>query len=822
MTFCIFFFVSFAVDLYSDIKGDEKQITSSHTTSASTYRTNSGVININDIPLPPDLSETIIFQSAVFIEDGVRYRSIHHRIDPKSLKLYRIYYSKYVRWCMGFAIFVNLILAFFEYPTSFTLSADSRFRDSTWHMPEPHCGITESIEILCLLVFLIDCSFKFYLLGWKRFFRKPWQVLYVLMILLSFIDVILSIAFCVFRKEPYPDKIPYSLRLRRFCRPMFFLLSSTIMKKFVKAVVLTLPQIFSVLVLLVLHLYVFAMIGLLVFPRPVVSNGNGTNSSDVNASSLFPHIDLVNASNLSYSYYAELEGNTYFDSVSDAFVSLLVLLTTANHPDIMMPIYQYNRFSSLYFILFLGIGAFLILNLLIAATYNQFKGFFQKSLQSSFNRRRVAFRAAFTLLARKTQQMQQKRGTRLSYVQEVASKELIRRLLQRARIPAKQLPQMYNTLEGINSPYLNWHQFREVFDLVSKEPMQQHQTRLRFYGRWRWFQWVQFAIRHKFFYYFTYALSVVNVVLMTVELQISYDDSLSRTDSRLAYYNLVFVVYYVFEQALKLLGLGFKGYFRSYGNIYEGVITIILVLMEILVLAFSSEIVTSHENIASIFHYDTTIRIMNIFIVFRLLRIVAHIKSLRILISIIVDLVKNLSGFMGLMAIAYYFFALLGMALFFDVDGPSSKPVDESGQSWSEKCGTYDNLSYYANNFHDFGSSLVTLWDVMIVNNWFVFLEKFARDSMLGGWSRLYFIVWWLIAAIIGMNLFVSLVLDTFLIKWEAFYNRQNPDEGMLDGDVDTFADSSTWEGTSTSAENIVSFSVNFHFLQRIYIIFLL
>lgn len=792
------------VDIYADLKRTDQDRTSSHFTTSSSQRTNS-VMNINDLPLPTDLSETTIFQSAVFIEDGVHYRSIHHSIDPTPLKLYRIYYHKYVRWCLGLFIFINLILAFFEYPTSLTLSSDSRFRDRLWHMTELHCGVTESIEILCLLVFLLDCSFKFYLIGWKRFVRKPWLVLYAVMLVLSFVDLFMSLIFCI---AGYKHSLLYTLRLRRFCRPLFFLLSSTIMKKFAKAVVLTLPQIFSVLVLLVLHLYIFAMIGLLVFPRsPYLSNSNQTNSSNVSSNASVDPMDINGSQIHPYSYYAELEGSEYFSSVSQAFVSLLVLLTTANHPDVMIPIYQYNRFSSIYFVLFLGIGTFLILNLLIAATYNQFKGFFQKSLQSSFLRRRVAFRAAFTLLARKTSELQQERGSRLSYVQEVASKDLIRRLLQKARIPGKQLPQMYPKLETIPSHCLNWHQFREIFDLVSKEPTQKHQGRLLFYGKWRWLQWIQFAVRHRFFYYFTYAISVVNVILITIELEVSYDNSLKRADSRLAYYNLVFVVYYILEQVLKLIGHGFRGYFRSYGNIYEGILTLVLVFLEILVLAFSSEATTQlHEN-SAVVHYDMVIRIMNIIIVLRLLRIVAHVKSLRILISIIIDLFKNLSGFAGLMIITYYLFALLGMELFVDVDGPSQK--EESGdKSWSDTCGTYDNLNYYANNFHDFASSLMTLWDVMVVNNWFVFLDKFARDSMLSGWSRLYFIVWWLIAAIMGMNLFVSLVLDTFVIKWEAVHGRRlrQEDEGVQDGDLDRFSGSNNWEASSSSAENLVSY----------------
>ena len=797
--------LSAAVDLYADLKGREQEHTSSHETTASSVRINS-VININDIPMPTDISEKVVFQSAVFIEDGINYQSIHHRIDTASLKFYRVYYSRYVRWCLGFVIFINLMLAFVEYPTSLTLSSDIHFRKTNWHTADPHCGITESIELLCLLCFLIDCGIQMYLLGWRRFIKKPWLIVYSLMIIISFVDVGVSLSFCDTRANSSTRSLWYSIRVRRYCRPIFFLLSSSIMKKFIKAVVLTLPQIFSVLSLLLLHLYVFAMIGLLVFPRSPsykFSNGSYPIPNPDYAMNLQPNVTLTQ-NNLSYSHYAQLEGKKYFSSVTQAFISLLVLLTTANHPDVMMPIYQYNRFSSIYFIVFLGIGTFLILNLLIAATYNQFKGFFQDSLQGSFFRRRVAFRAAFTLLAKKTHQLQQKGGSRLCYVQEVVSKDFVRRLLQKARIPRKLVPQMYTKLETMTSSHcLNWQQFKDVFDLVSKEPTKTHRERMPYYGRFRWLQWVQLIIRHRFFSYFTYVLSIINVLLITIELQISYENALERADSRLAYYNLVFVLYYILEQTLKLIGYGLKGYFQSFGNVYEGSLTLILVVIEIMVISCSKGAFATHSNRNNLFHYATAIRVMNIVIVFRLLRIVAHVQRLRILISIIIDLFKNLRGFAGLMVIIYYIFALLGMSLFPDVDGESQKLDEDTGDSWSNTCGTFDNLNYYANNFHDFGSSVVTLWDVMVVNNWYVFLEKYARDSLLKSWSSIYFIAWWLMATIIGTNLFVSLVLDTFLIRWDAVHGSRDDDEGNVNA-RELLTNSGNWDITA-SREQMVS-----------------
>jgi two pore calcium channel protein 2 len=784
------------VDLYADLK--PKESTSTEENPSISDRTS--LLNINDLPLPANTvntSETPVIQSTVFIEDGIYHRSIHHKIDPTSLKIYRIYYSRPVRWLLGIVIFINLMLSFFEFPSSMSLSSDYRFRDITWHWPEPGCGVTEGIEIVCLLVFLVDCYAKFYLLGWRRFITRPWFVLYAIMVVISFVDMIVSLSFCEHRGS-FPISLGYTLRIRRFFRPLFFIISSSIMKKFAKAAIKTLPQIFTVLFLLALHIYVFAMFGLLVFPRepqPI----NGTNETGYTPSG--HSIPFENSSSSSpitnYSHYEHLESGKYFGNIFDALTSLLVLLTTANHPDVMIPIYQFNRFSSLYFILFLGLGAFIILNLLIAVTYNQFRGFFLKSLMSSFHRRRVAFRAAFTILAKQTRKL---RGSSRPPSIELVSKDLVRQLLRKMHLSEKKISLMFTKLETTGGTVnqhqtqtqthtVNWQQFRDIFDVVDQDP---HETRgtsneseSEYYTNYRPFQWFQLGIRHRFFNYFTYVISVVNVLLVTIELEIAYDESFTRADSRLAYYNLFFVIYYTVEQVLKLVGYGCRRYFRSIGNVYEGVVTCALLFLEFLVLVLYDSPKHSHDPLVDIQYLNIIIRLMNIFIVLRLLRILVQVSYLRLLTSTMVDLIWNVRGFFGIIIVVYYLFAFLGMELFDDVDGPTKTchPAPD-----------YDNLLYFGNNFHDFASSLVTLWDVMVVNNWFIFLDKFACDSRFGKWAKLYFIAWWLVSAIICMNLFISLVLEIFLIKWEV-WQRRNLDERTQMGTLEESGDQTESSG---------------------------
>ena len=54
------------------------------------------------------------------------------------------------------------------------------------------------------------------------------------------------------------------------------------------------------------------------------------------------------------------EGHEYFPDFSSAMVHMLVLLTTANYPDVMMPAYNASRPSVLFFVSFLLVGLFFL------------------------------------------------------------------------------------------------------------------------------------------------------------------------------------------------------------------------------------------------------------------------------------------------------------------------------------------------------------------------------------------------------------------------------------------------------------------------------
>ena len=63
------------------------------------------------------------------------------------------------------------------------------------------------------------------------------------------------------------------------------------------------------------------------------------------------------------------EGVQYFPTYADSCFNMLVLLTTDNSPDIMLPAYEHSRPMVIFFIVYLLVGVFLLMNIFMAIFY---------------------------------------------------------------------------------------------------------------------------------------------------------------------------------------------------------------------------------------------------------------------------------------------------------------------------------------------------------------------------------------------------------------------------------------------------------------------
>jgi len=75
------------------------------------------------------------------------------------------------------------------------------------------------------------------------------------------------------------------------------------------------------------------------------------------------------------------------------------LFTTSNFPDILFPYWKVNNLTAIYFIGFLLIGLYMLLNLMLSVFYNSYKHQFEKKIEKYDNMRREFLQQEFTSIA---------------------------------------------------------------------------------------------------------------------------------------------------------------------------------------------------------------------------------------------------------------------------------------------------------------------------------------------------------------------------------------------------------------------------------------
>ncbi|KFV65055.1 Two pore calcium channel protein 2, partial [Dryobates pubescens] len=667
-------------------------------------------------------NDLYINQAIVFIEDAIQYRSINHRVDSRSLGLYRWYYSRACQWILSLTITVILALAFIEKPSSLTITSDVRYRLPAW---DPPCGLTESIELLCLLVFVVDVSVKSYLIGWEEFWKNKWLMAYILTLIVSLTDWIVSLSF--FCME--------TVRIRRILRPFFLLQNSSMMKKTLKSINSTLPEMASVLLLLAVHLSLFTMFAMLLFAR--TKDGQ-----------------------------QDKEWMRYFRNLPDSLTSLLVLLTTANNPDVMIPAYSKNRAYSIFFILFTVLGNLFLMNLLTAIIYNQFRGYLLKSVQSSLFRRRLGIRAAFEVLS-------SLKETPANAQQSYVSAGALQQVLQKAEMDSRCKQAIMRSLEMCSCDQLSAAQFQKLFEELDKDAIKQHPPSPGYQSHFM--QKMQFAFGHPYFGYLGNVVALANIISICVVLVIDADKQPSeRDDFFLGAINCFFILYYLLEMLLKILAMGLKRYLSYPSNRFDGLLTVILLVLEIATFAvYGFPHPGWRPELMGLLSLWDMVRLVNMLIVFRFLRIIPNMKFMALVVTTLLDLVKNLRAFAGILVVVFYAFAITGIMLFKGAVVPLGNTSNTSSRLIF--CPLRVHLDLLLDEVVVLHSrELPILWLSLVTFRlmFFYCLLYLLSVNLICRWAKIYFVAWWLISSVIWVNLFVALLLENFIHKWDRRCHR--------------------------------------------------
>ena len=88
-----------------------------------------------------------------------------------------------------------------------------------------------------------------------------------------------------------------------------------------------------------------------------------------------------------YLFRNTFEGIAILNDMGHSYYQLLILMTTANFPDVMLPAYNANFWNAMFFVFYLIIGLYFFLNILLANVFSMYKQRLEEILESRADER---------------------------------------------------------------------------------------------------------------------------------------------------------------------------------------------------------------------------------------------------------------------------------------------------------------------------------------------------------------------------------------------------------------------------------------------------
>uniref|UniRef100_A0A8C5LRM9 Voltage-dependent calcium channel protein TPC1 n=1 Tax=Leptobrachium leishanense TaxID=445787 RepID=A0A8C5LRM9_9ANUR len=635
--------------------------------------------------------ETRYQEAAIYLQEGKNNDKFYtHPCDAKALSAYLFTHNHlFYLLELGTGLLL-LLLSLCEAPAVPTLRLD--------------VYVHATLELLTLALVMFEVTMKLRWLGWRIFLKHRRTMLKSCVLLVQIIEAIVVLV----RQTSH-------VRVTRALRPIFLVdcRYCGAVRRNLRQIFQSLPPFIDILILLLFFMVIFAILGFYLF---------SPNLTD-----------------------------PYFSTLENSLVNLFVLLTTANFPDVMMPAYSLNPWSCIFFIVYLSIELYFIINLLLAVVFDTFNDIEKKKFKSLLLHKRTAMQHSYQLLLNS----QASPGISFRHFDGMMK-------FYKPRMSARDRYLTFRALKKSNSDTLwlkDFYHFFEIVDLKWKvQKIREHwfddlpPTALLI------FKGINVLANSKAFQYAVYTVVVINGIWIFAETFMLQGGNFFPGGVPWSY--IVFLTIYGTELMVKVTGLGPLEYFTSGWNLFDFSVTM-LALLGLLVLAFNMKP----------FYFIVVLRPL------QLLRLFKLKKRYRTVLDTMFELLPRMASLGLTLLIFYYSFSIVGMEFFYGVLFPNCCTNSTVAESYRFLNHTVGNQTvteegyYYLNNFDNILNSFVTLFELTVVNNWYIIME--GVTSQTSHWARLYFMVFYIVTMVV-ITIIVACILDAFVFRMN--YSRKNKD----------------------------------------------
>ena len=630
-------------------------------------------------------------EAAIFLEEGENNDKFsHHPRSKDALPAYLLVHNKWFHLMDLSASLVLLALGLIEKPAVDKIQ-----------VPEQ---VHASIELCTLILIAVLMGLRTRWVGWQTFIRHKRTSIKIVTLAIMIIEAVVVIA-----------RATTHFRITRALRPIFLIDNHYCggVRRFVRQILQSLPPILDMLTLVMFIMLIYSVFGFY----------------------LFCEKDPI-----------------YFEDLKRSFISLFVLLTTANYPDVMMKSYASSSAATIFFISYLSINLYFLMNLMLAVVYDAFTTTMKDKFRRLYLHKRKAAQHAFGLLVTKEKPDQ-------------VSFQHFEGLIKQHKPSASQTEAylMFKVLNNSGTGYLKIEEFYGIYDActyswdVSRIEAAWY-SKLNETSR-QILSWIQKIISSAWFEYMVYFVVFANGVILIVQTAVLSSETILDTTIYTGWVSCFFVGFYTVEASLKLLGLGFARYFASYWNLFDFVVTVLGIISLIL----------NYLDVP--IYYVIILRPLRLITLFRMK------KRFRDVFGTAVILMPRLTSAAIVLLLTYYFFGIIGMECF---AGAKHKLKNCCVNTTVEQYyKVYDDNStaeasyYWLNTFQNMPAAGVTLFELTVVNNWYITMEGHAIVFETD-WSRAFFMTFYVFTMIV-MTIIVAFILEAFLfrIQYKSFLSKE-------------------------------------------------
>ena len=712
--------------------------------------------------------EQITLHATYCVQSGIEGVGVEteEKKDTMALKAALFHQNYWWRLLYLLMTIVNLLLATFEKSSS---------RDAT----EP--SWIEVIDFVCLSVFTFDVVLL-YRYARMDFAKSNWIKMRIFVLLILFIN---TTSICV-----NPD----AHHIARIFRPFLLLERFRFVRDISASMAASAPKILNVLVLLVFHVVFFGVMGFLLFRGVTGKSGGGVCN-------FFDYDPLQDDDSIIPPYCSTFSKNCrdYFNTIGGSMLQLFILLTTANYPDIMMPVYECNRGSVIFFVLYELIGLYFLMSLILAVVYTHFSEKSSGKFGRSYKKQLVSYNHAFHLLVQ-AKGKRQRAGSVTGGLRPSSTENMVE-LSEWMAMMSKLSPHVpeevshavflteseknENKLGITRKQFIALCPFTQLS--VRKKPHvpgrntpggveddMTHTGKLAFLNR------LVPVVRSQIWMRSFDVLVILNTIILLMILQQGKAKGLGA-----ALEIVSDVLLYIFAAELLTTILALK--FRPYWNeswINKVDFTCILAG---LIVHIGSHFALDKADSTFKAANSNAIKIIGMTFLFlrilRLVRIMRVMSEFQTVVYVVVRVLPPLVRYFAVLMVIYYIYAVIGMELY------SGRLNVGAFNKTDDKLLLFLNSSYVVNqyehnNFDTFWNAMVVLWEQMVVNNWPIVLEGCAYSHVGWAWSLVFFISFYLVTVITVMNVLIAYLLDAYQnqveLKKEAEGNENSQGGGPL------------------------------------------